>query len=76
MCGRSRSNPINLARGETIKCTTECALKKRNARLADALGIKTGGSGILAEVTYGDDLVAFARANTKFLILVEEALAE
>ncbi|KAJ3909541.1 hypothetical protein F5879DRAFT_932516 [Lentinula edodes] len=76
VCGRSRSNSINLARGEAIKCTTECALKKRNARLADALGIKTGGSGILAEVTYGDDLVAFARANTKFLILVEEALAD
>ncbi|KAF8830242.1 hypothetical protein HHX47_DHR2000463 [Lentinula edodes] len=76
VCGRSRSNSINLARREAIKCTTECALKKRNARLADALGIKTGGSGILAEVTYGDDLVAFARANTKFLILVEEALAD
>ncbi|KAJ3984020.1 hypothetical protein F5890DRAFT_102720 [Lentinula detonsa] len=76
VCGRCRSNPAGLAKGQTLKCTTDCALKKRNARLADALGITPGGSGRLAEVTYNDELVAFAKANSKFLRLVEDALAE
>lgn len=58
-----------------LKCTSECALKKRNARLAEALGIKT--TGVLADTaTYGDDVVAFARGNAKFLTLVEDTLAE
>ncbi|KAJ4489946.1 hypothetical protein J3R30DRAFT_3278404 [Lentinula aciculospora] len=76
VCGTSRSNPAGLVKRQTIKCTAECALKQRNARLADALGIKTGGTATLAEVTYSDELVAFARANLKFLTLVENILAE
>ncbi|KAF9075406.1 hypothetical protein BDP27DRAFT_1314952 [Rhodocollybia butyracea] len=73
-CGISRGQPAGSAKGQVIKCTTECALKKRNARLADALGIKPGGGA--AEVTYSDELVSFARVNSKFLTLVEDALAE
>lgn len=79
VCGRSTSNPTGgKGEGEVIKCTSECALKKRNARLAEALGIKTtGGGGVLADTaTYGDEVVAFARNNGKFLTLVEDTLAE
>ncbi|KAJ3752506.1 hypothetical protein EV360DRAFT_55073 [Lentinula raphanica] len=75
-CGKCISSPAGSAKGRTLKCTTECAIKKRNARLADALGIKPGEGGLLAEVTYSDELVAFARANSKFLKLVEDALAD
>uniref|UniRef100_A0A0W0FA18 R3H domain-containing protein n=1 Tax=Moniliophthora roreri TaxID=221103 RepID=A0A0W0FA18_MONRR len=60
------------------KCNSECSVAQRNARLADALGInvasRSGAGG--GEMTYNDELVAFARANMKFLGLVESAFAE
>jgi transcriptional repressor NF-X1 len=45
--------------------------------LADALGINTEGRDkAAAAVTYNDEVVAFARANPKFLPIVEKAFAE
>ncbi|KAE9400334.1 hypothetical protein BT96DRAFT_965353 [Gymnopus androsaceus JB14] len=80
VCGRSRANTSGAARakGQVISCTAECALKKRNARLAEALGIKTDASGgVLSDAaTYSDEVVAFSRTNAKFLTLVEDTLAE
>ncbi|PPR05076.1 hypothetical protein CVT24_010263 [Panaeolus cyanescens] len=61
----------------TLKCTTECHIAKRNARLADALGIapeKRDASG--GHVQYNDELVGFARANMRFVGVVEKAFKE
>jgi hypothetical protein len=43
-------------------------VKQRNARLADALGIKTEGRG---ETVWPEDLKAFATANHQFVKTVE-----
>jgi transcriptional repressor NF-X1 len=63
------------------KCNNDCQIAKRNARLADALGIsleKSGGvgGGGGGGVVYNDELVGFARGNGKFLSLVEKTFAE
>jgi transcriptional repressor NF-X1 len=56
-------------------CTNECAIAKRNARLAEALGISSDRTE-KNKATYRDELIAFARANSKFLPVVEKSLAE
>ncbi|THH11345.1 hypothetical protein EW146_g8072 [Bondarzewia mesenterica] len=47
----------------------------RNARLAEALGIDTDAK-TGQQVVYHDELAMFAKANVKFLALVEKTLAE
>jgi transcriptional repressor NF-X1 len=42
--------------------------------LAEALGINPEVRN--KSVTYGDELTAFARANVKFIVLVEKSFAE
>jgi transcriptional repressor NF-X1 len=59
---------------QQLKCTNECLVAKRNARLAEALGISTEGRE--KPVTYHDELITFARSNAKFLGLVEKSFAE
>ena len=49
----------------TPKCNNDCLIAKRNARLADALGISQEGRDSKS-VTYSDELVGFARGNLKF----------
>ena len=56
-------------------CTNECAIAKRNARLAEALGISSDRTE-KNRATYRDELIAFARANSRFLPVVEKCLAE
>ncbi|KAF8909061.1 hypothetical protein CPB85DRAFT_1308246 [Mucidula mucida] len=75
-CGRSTTNASG--RSDVLKCTSECEIAKRNARLADALGINTasrdknpGGPPV-----YSDELLGFARLNDKFLSVAEKAFAE
>ncbi|KAG2035118.1 hypothetical protein BDR03DRAFT_935005 [Suillus americanus] len=78
-CGLLRSSiPCSQANSTTtLKCTGDCAIKKRNARLADALGINPEKhEGLQAKVTYNDDLVTFVRANSKFVGLVEKTFAD
>ena len=60
----------------TPKCNNDCQTAKRNARLADALGISQEGSSGNKSVMYSDELVGFARGNLKFLGLVEKTFAE
>lgn len=78
-CGHLRSSiPCSQANSTAqLKCTGECAINKRNARLADALGISPEKrEGLQAKVTYNDDLVTFARVNGKFVGLVEKTFAD
>lgn len=57
------------------KCTTECSIAKRNARLAEALGINPDLRGKGEGVTYNEDVVGYARVNAKFVGVVEKAFA-
>ncbi|KAF7969608.1 hypothetical protein HWV62_26851 [Athelia sp. TMB] len=52
-----------------------CLVAKRNARLAEALGISTDASRE-KNVTYNDEVTLFARANAKFVGLVEKTFAD
>ncbi|TRM63424.1 hypothetical protein BD626DRAFT_494323 [Schizophyllum amplum] len=60
------------------KCTNECAIAKRNARLADAFGIAPAGDAAKAadRVEYKEEVVAFGKANPKFVALVEKTFKE
>ena len=75
-CGRSATNSSG-HQYLTPKCNNECTLAKRNARLAEALGItaetreKTQG-----HVAWTEELIASARVHGKFLGVVEKALED
>ncbi|KAL6303220.1 hypothetical protein BKA93DRAFT_788613 [Sparassis latifolia] len=74
-CGRSTLNPAGREGSQQIKCSNECLVAKRNARLAEALGInpnRTDGR----QATFSDPLVASARADPKFCALVEKTFDE
>ncbi|WVQ98382.1 hypothetical protein IAU59_005505 [Kwoniella sp. CBS 9459] len=66
-CGSSTVNPKS-REVELLKCNSECAIRQRNARLADALGIKANERG---QETYEDELKNFAAANHAFVKTVE-----
>ncbi|GLB39230.1 putative R3H domain containing protein [Lyophyllum shimeji] len=74
-CGRSTTSP-NKRQQAAPKCNNDCAIAKRNARLADALGITPESREKVAAVTYHEELVSFARANLKFVGVVEKAFEE
>ena len=71
----SSSSGGNHSHAATPKCNNDCQTAKRNARLADALGISLEGRDN-KNVMYSDELVGFARGNLKFLGLVEKTFAE
>ncbi|KAJ7512060.1 hypothetical protein B0H11DRAFT_1698808 [Mycena galericulata] len=75
-CGKSVASPVG-RENQQPKCTNECLIAKRNARLADALGISqdTRDRGGLA-VVWPDEVLGFARANPKFVSVVEKAFAD
>ncbi|KAI0340472.1 hypothetical protein BDW22DRAFT_428704 [Trametopsis cervina] len=73
-CGRSTTNPAGREGSQQLKCSNECLIAKRNARLAEALRINTEPKS--GRVTYADDLIAFARANLKFCQLAEKTFAD
>ena len=74
-CGRKLLNPTGGGGSKTLTCTNECAIAKRNARLAEALGISSDRTE-KNKATYREELIAFARANSKFIPVVEKSLAE
>jgi transcriptional repressor NF-X1 len=71
-CGRCDHNQNKPA--AQLHCRDECGVAKRNARLAEALGIS--GSKNSANVVYSEDLVTFGKTNGKFVALVEKTLDE
>jgi transcriptional repressor NF-X1 len=82
-CNRCEASPVGRTelqqQQQQPKCNAECGIAKRNARLADAFGINPSEreKGVDAEnATYSEELVSFARANTKFAALVEKTFAE
>ncbi|EJD05624.1 uncharacterized protein FOMMEDRAFT_165999 [Fomitiporia mediterranea MF3/22] len=77
-CGRSISNPAGREITQQLKCTNECGIAKRNARLAEALGIskEVQDRDSQRPVTYSNELIAFARANTKFCTVVEKSFVD
>ncbi|RSH88401.1 FKBP12-associated protein [Apiotrichum porosum] len=72
-CGASFTNPSSR---ETVqlKCNSECMVRQRNARLADALGIKSPIDRTLTE--WSPDLKAFARQNHSFVLTVEQTFKD
>lgn len=58
------------------KCTSDCLIAQRNARLAEALGIDLESREKANNVVYSEELLNFARLNGKFLALVEKTFAE
>jgi hypothetical protein len=76
LCGRSVSSPAGREAALTPHCTNECEIAKRNARLAEALGINPDTHKTNRNVTYSDELLSFARHNGKFVELVEKTIAE
>ncbi|KZT10350.1 uncharacterized protein LAESUDRAFT_644605 [Laetiporus sulphureus 93-53] len=74
-CGRCTTNPTGREHSQQLKCSNECLVAKRNARLAEALGINPD-RGTMHPVTYSDELLAFAKANAKFCTMVEKSLAD
>ncbi|TFK41756.1 hypothetical protein BDQ12DRAFT_733207 [Crucibulum laeve] len=74
-CGRSASHPSGSLQASP-KCSNDCNIAKRNARLAEALGISGDTRDKNSPATYHDEVVAFARANSKFLPVVEKAFSD
>ncbi|PCH44928.1 hypothetical protein WOLCODRAFT_105893 [Wolfiporia cocos MD-104 SS10] len=75
-CGRSTSNPAGREGSQQLKCSNECLVAKRNARLAEALGINPSRVSADKQATYSDELQSAARANPKFCAMVEKSLAD
>ncbi|KAJ7484752.1 hypothetical protein FB451DRAFT_91960 [Mycena latifolia] len=74
-CGKSIASPAG-RESQQPKCSNECLIAKRNARLADALGITQESRDRGGAVTWADDVLSFARANPKFVSIVEKAFAD
>ena len=74
-CNRTSTSTASSSTYPQLKCTTECAIAKRNARLAEALGIDPDKDKTSTTV-YTDELCGFANSNPKFLSIVEKAFAE
>ncbi|KZT70504.1 hypothetical protein DAEQUDRAFT_708602 [Daedalea quercina L-15889] len=75
-CGRSLSNPGGREGSQSLKCSNECLVAKRNARLAEALGINPDKAGAAKEVVYNEELLVTARREPKFCQMVERSFAE
>ncbi len=75
-CERSTSSSAERETSLGPHCTNECEIAKRNARLAEALGINPDMHKTNRNIVYSDELVAFARHNGKFVELVEKTFAE
>ena len=68
-CSANKQNPT---------CNADCAVKRRNARLAEAFGIaEQQRDPVSSKIVWGDELTAFARVpgNTKFVRSIETTFA-
>jgi transcriptional repressor NF-X1 len=76
-CSRSTTNH-SISSSKQIKCSGDCAIARRNAKLADALGITSDARDKSNGVSFGEAVLGFARqsANAKFVALVEKTFAK
>ncbi|GMK53524.1 hypothetical protein CspeluHIS016_0101100 [Cutaneotrichosporon spelunceum] len=72
-CGASTSNP-STREAIQLKCNADCMMRQRNARLADALGIKQPVDRTLTE--WPPELRSFASANLAFVKTVENSFRD
>ena len=82
-CSKSVLQPNGQANRSSLqpRCTNECAVAQRNARLAEAFGIASPAQGTEVgrermQAVYPVEIQGFAKANIGFLGVVEKALAE
>ncbi|KAH0834956.1 hypothetical protein J3R83DRAFT_10664 [Lanmaoa asiatica] len=76
-CGHLRSTVPCSGTKLTLACTGECEIRKRNARLAEALGISEEKRESRGRVTWSTELVGCARGlGPKFVGVVEKAFAD
>ncbi|GAA5962625.1 hypothetical protein JCM3765_006863 [Sporobolomyces pararoseus] len=73
-CGSSDSKPEG-NNGRQVKCTDACAVAKRNAQLAEALGVEKKEPK-LREVEYDQTTLSFYAANTAWCKGIEDQLIE
>lgn len=73
-CGASDSKPEG-NNGRQVKCTDACAVAKRNAQLAEALGVEKKEPKI-REVEYEQTTLAFYASNLAWCKGIEEQLIE
>lgn len=71
-CGACTSNPYS-KEAVQLKCIPECQQRQRNARLAEALGIKKPTQ---QPIEYPPDLKVFAHNNHSFVLTVEKTFAD
>ncbi|KAG9092665.1 FKBP12-associated protein [Ceratobasidium sp. UAMH 11750] len=77
-CGRI-TQPAPCGASRVLKCQDACSVAKRNARLADALGISENTrAGSVNSVAWSPELIGFCRisANQAFVRNVEKALTD
>lgn len=73
-CGASDSKPEG-NNGRQVKCTDACAVAKRNAQLAEALGVEKKEPKI-REVEYEQTTLTFYASNLAWCKGIEEQLIE
>ncbi|GAA6016990.1 hypothetical protein JCM10207_001449 [Rhodosporidiobolus poonsookiae] len=73
-CGSCDSKPEG-NNGRLVKCTDACTLAKRNAQLADALGVEKKEAKV-REVAYEPQTLSFGQANLKWALEIEAMLVE
>ena len=73
-CGAGTSNPASREM-VVLKCNSECAVRQRNARLADALGIQQTKEPRMTE-EWSSELKSFASANMGFVKMVEAVFGD
>ncbi|KAL7419049.1 FKBP12-associated protein [Cryptotrichosporon argae] len=73
-CGATATSPSR----ETapLKCNSECIIRQRNARLADALGIKATDRKPGSDWDWNDEMRAWAMTNGTFVRTVESKFRE
>ncbi|KAJ7912584.1 hypothetical protein B0H13DRAFT_2250977 [Mycena leptocephala] len=74
-CGKSVATPAG-RENQQPKCSNKCLIAKRNARLADTLGISQESRECGPAVVWPDEVLAFGHANSKFVGVVEKAFAD
>ncbi|KAI6120077.1 hypothetical protein EDD17DRAFT_1012168 [Pisolithus thermaeus] len=80
-CGNRRSSIPCSNKEQCLACNEDCAVRKRNEKLAEAFGISREKREEIAagpKVIWSDELIDYARAtaNTKFVRLMEDTLAD